>query len=193
MIHDIVHLETWIWIHVHCISKIWTRLNFKKRDLYVLTITTVITSFSTVTAMFRSDWSLFDLYISNRGSCGSCSHHNPPFVALQQRQRQFNKSSGEGRGPLFFLFHSVILLCNQFFIIGARIGCKNLAKGPSCGEPIPQFVAKEKKVLPPYRLPPHPALRERPHVGDAKWNVGSCSGADTFVCPWLCVYLQYDG
>lgn len=125
MIHNIVRLETWIRIHVNCISKIWTRLNLKKRggNFYILIITSVVTSFSTVTAMFRSDWSLFDLYISNRGSCGSCSHHNPPFVALQQRQ--FNKSSGEGRGPLF-LFHSVILLCNQFFIIGRRIGCKNL-------------------------------------------------------------------
>lgn len=123
MIHDIVHLETWIWIHVNCISKILTRFN-RKRNLYVLIITTVITSFSTVTAKFRSDWSLFDLYISKRGSV-ALVHINPPFVALQQRQRQFNESSEEGRGPLF-LFHSVILLCNQFFIIGGRIGCKNL-------------------------------------------------------------------
>lgn len=44
----------------------------------------------------------------------------------------------------------------------------HLAKGPSCGEPTPWFVAGEKKVLRPYRLPPHPALRERPRVGDEK-------------------------
>lgn len=59
---------------------------------------------------------------------GSCLRRNPSFVALQQRRRQFSKSSVESRGSsslLFFLSHGVILLSYQFFIVVGRAGCEN--------------------------------------------------------------------
>lgn len=101
------------------------------------------------------------------------------------RDRDSSTRVQEKAGVPFFCFtvwlYSVINFSSSVEELAARIFVR-LAKGPSCREPTPRFVAKEKKVLPPYRLPPHPALRERPRVGDEKWNVGSCYG-----CRHLCV------
>lgn len=80
------------------------------KNSYFSNIPSIIAFFSKSiwTAWFRSmiyhDLTDINIHIYKySGSYGSCSHQNPAFVALQQRQKQFNKSSGEGRSLFFFV------------------------------------------------------------------------------------------
>lgn len=130
---------------------------------------------------------LMYIFHSKCRSYGSCLRRNPSFVALQQRRRQFSKSSVESRGSssLFFCFmvwfYSVINFSSWLEELAARIGVAFTKRAVVQGADPPQEGAATAQTT-------HPTLLSSPllcQAASCEWR-GCCY---TVALPPLCVHV----